>query len=99
MPLFGWITLSLVALGGMALASASADRADCPGKITCPITGELVCRDRCPTVDPNRTDCPGRIECPITGGLVCRDRCPARGAVSHDAQTARRPSCCQASNE
>lgn len=27
---------------------ASAARADCPGKIVCPITGELVCIDQCP---------------------------------------------------
>lgn len=27
---------------------ASTERADCPGKIVCPITGELVCIDRCP---------------------------------------------------
>ncbi len=26
----------------------SPERADCPGKITCPLTGELVCKDRCP---------------------------------------------------
>lgn len=25
-----------------------ADRADCPGRIECPLTGELVCRDECP---------------------------------------------------
>jgi hypothetical protein len=25
-----------------------AGRADCPGQIVCPITGELVCIDRCP---------------------------------------------------
>jgi hypothetical protein len=27
---------------------ASAERPDCPGKIVCPLTGELVCADRCP---------------------------------------------------
>lgn len=26
----------------------AATRADCPGMIACPITGELVCIDRCP---------------------------------------------------
>ena len=40
------------ALGGAGWAStgqtASAERADCPGKIVCPITGELVCIDQCP---------------------------------------------------
>ncbi len=28
--------------------TASAERADCPGKIICPLTGELVCIDQCP---------------------------------------------------
>lgn len=35
-------------LGAVALAKPSAERADCPGKIVCPLTGELVCKDRCP---------------------------------------------------
>ena len=96
MPLLGLIALSLATLGGMAVASANAGRADCPGKIICPITGELVCWDRCPSVDSSRSDCPGRIECPVTGDLVCRDRCPARGTVADGTQTASRPSCCQA---
>jgi hypothetical protein len=26
----------------------SGQRVDCPGKIVCPLTGQLVCRDRCP---------------------------------------------------
>lgn len=29
-------------------ASTRSERPDCPGKIICPITGELVCIDRCP---------------------------------------------------
>ncbi len=74
--------------------SSSAKRADCPGKIICPLTGDLVCRDRCPTADRNRGDCPGRIECPVTGELVCRDLCPAGGTVY--MKTGSRPSCCEA---
>jgi hypothetical protein len=31
-----------------ALTRPAAERADCPGKIVCPVTGELVCIDRCP---------------------------------------------------
>ena len=27
---------------------AALSRPDCPGQIVCPITGELVCIDRCP---------------------------------------------------
>lgn len=29
-------------------SSGSQERPDCPGTIICPLTGELVCRDRCP---------------------------------------------------
>lgn len=36
-------------LGAYALAgSDQAGRPDCPGTIVCPLTGETVCRDRCP---------------------------------------------------
>lgn len=27
-----------------------AARADCPGQVACPLTGELVCKDRCPLI-------------------------------------------------
>ncbi len=40
--------LSLASLGSLTLARADAERADCPGKIVCPLTGELICRDLCP---------------------------------------------------
>lgn len=32
-----------------------ATRSDCPGKITCPLTGELVCKDECPLGEANET--------------------------------------------
>lgn len=32
--------------GGMGVVAS--ERADCPGKIVCPITGELICADQCP---------------------------------------------------
>ncbi len=54
----------------------SAARPDCAGKVECPLTGELVCRDQCPLIDADREDCPGKIECPLTDELVCKDRCP-----------------------
>ncbi|MGE3108374.1 MAG: hypothetical protein AB7G11_03865 [Phycisphaerales bacterium] len=28
--------------------AVATERADCPGKIVCAITGELICADRCP---------------------------------------------------
>lgn len=37
-----------VAAGATTMQQARAGRADCPGKVVCPLTGELVCRDRCP---------------------------------------------------
>lgn len=45
------------AVTGIAAASAvaaymatqpGAEREDCPGKIVCPITGDLICADQCP---------------------------------------------------
>ena len=83
-------------LGGTVLAigisQASDQRADCPGTITCPLTGEEVCKDRCPLLDAQREDCPGKIECPLTGELVCRDRCPLGES---DAAADATPPCCQ----
>ncbi|MHC4219854.1 MAG: hypothetical protein ACYSU7_15540 [Planctomycetota bacterium] len=35
-------------VAAFAASSASPDRPDCPGKIICPLTGEPVCKDRCP---------------------------------------------------
>jgi hypothetical protein len=90
--------LSLFSLGGLALATAGAfaraasERAECPGKINCPVTGEIICRDQCPTIDTNRVDCPGRIECPLTGELVCVDQCPVDQQKATTAPT--RASCC-----
>ena len=79
---------------GLVFAQSGAERADCPGKIICPRTGELVCRDKCPTVDPNRSDCPGRIVCPQTGRLVCRDRCPLiKSGTTAETPDSKFPSC------
>lgn len=81
-----------LAVFGFALlgaVSAQGERSDCPGRIVCPQTGELICRDKCQTVDPTRPDCPGRILCPETGKLVCIDRCPLQPTVVS------KPSCCE----
>ena len=43
-----------VSLGMGTLAfqgTTGADRPDCPGQITCPETGELICADQCPLDD------------------------------------------------
>jgi len=57
-----WIAAAVVALlGGFSayrLAFAGAATPDCPGRIICPITGEEICRDRCPLVkDGEAPDC------------------------------------------
>lgn len=39
---------SLGAFGLASQKSGGTQRADCPGKIVCPLTGDLVCKDRCP---------------------------------------------------
>jgi hypothetical protein len=95
-PTLTIVTLvALAAVTGIVLAQTRAERADCPGKIVCPQTGELICRDKCPTADPNRPDCPGRIVCPLTGELVCKDRCPLdEKGVTADKPEATVPSCC-----
>ncbi len=43
-------TLLAISAGVTAYAATSArsERPDCPGRIVCPLTGELVCKDRCP---------------------------------------------------
>ena len=41
----------MTCIAAISLAPAEAraqDRPDCPGKIICPVTGDLVCKDRCP---------------------------------------------------
>lgn len=47
------VSLVLLVAAGAAVAAYAvnagviAGRADCPGKIVCPVTGERVCADRC----------------------------------------------------
>ncbi len=40
---------ALGAAAGLATKGQGAtERPDCPGKIICPLTGELICVDQCP---------------------------------------------------
>lgn len=92
-----FLSIAAVALGGLVaypLAFAGGQRSDCPGTVVCPITGDEVCKDRCPLIDADRTDCPGKIECPVTGELVCRDDCPLDATSTESVATT--PSCCRA---
>lgn len=44
-----------------ATSSLNPQREDCPGKIVCPLTGNLVCEDRCPLgeyVEVDQTELP-----------------------------------------
>jgi hypothetical protein len=85
-----------VTVAAHALPNLGPSRGDCPGTVTCPLTGEKVCKDRCPLTDAARADCPGKIECPLTGEPICRDRCPlgTRSKIAADAQ-AEVPPCCR----
>ena len=86
---------SILVAAGIVFAQGQAERPDCPGKIVCPQTGDLVCRDKCPTIDPNRPDCPGRIICPLNGQRVCEDRCPLHASgTAVEAQRSKLPPCC-----
>lgn len=79
------LALSGIAALPLALADIRQERSDCPGKVVCPLTGEEVCKDRCPLAakqtGATRADCPGQVECPLTGELACRDQCPATNAA------------------
>uniref|UniRef100_A0A7C2K0I4 4Fe-4S ferredoxin-type domain-containing protein n=1 Tax=Schlesneria paludicola TaxID=360056 RepID=A0A7C2K0I4_9PLAN len=87
--------LVLIAVGTAAafgFARSNAAREDCPGTVACPLTGEEVCKDRCPLLTAQRSDCPGKIACPITGEPACADECPLEAAQATDAGL---PPCCR----
>ncbi|MBW3542718.1 MAG: hypothetical protein KY476_20835 [Planctomycetes bacterium] len=93
-----WAVGLMLGLGVSVAAfgfSRSTERADCPGKVICPLTGEEVCKDRCPLVDSSRADCPGKVECPLTGELVCRDRCPLDASAERSTSEDELPPCCR----
>lgn len=108
-----WGVFAVLAFGGLAAlplafagASAQKQRADCPGKVVCPLTGQEVCKDQCPLAakqtDSTRADCPGQMACPLTGELVCEDQCPAAAAkveavtqADTAADDADLPPCCR----
>ncbi len=95
-----WSVALLVPVGLSAVAvdnSQETTNGVCPGKVVCPLTGEEVCKDKCPLIDADRVDCPGKVECPLTGELVCKDKCPLN---SSDANVSTKgdsdlPPCCR----
>ena len=42
------------------LSAANSERPGCPAKIVCPLTGKLVCKDRCP-LNANAVADAGRV--------------------------------------
>ncbi len=60
------VILGCVAAGAVVITttayavslSPSSTRADCPGKVVCPLTGEPVCKDRCPLNEAQKEDKP-----------------------------------------
>lgn len=43
------VALAVVGIGvGSVTAYTHATRSDCPGKIACPLTGQVICKDKCP---------------------------------------------------
>jgi len=79
----------IVLVGAFAIAatayaissSSSADRADCPGKIACPLTGDLVCKDRCPVgtdTDVADADTPSSISGALAETDAIRLDCPGK---------------------
>ncbi len=64
----------LVAAGlcvtALAASSTVRPRPDCPGKVVCPLTGDLVCADRCPL----RTDTTKNNDRPPVVPSCCRLR-------------------------
>ena len=95
LSIVGLAILSVATLGAVKLAAANMERAHCPGKIVCPETGKLICRDQCPMIDQNRPDCPGQVVCPLTGQLVCKDRCPVGDTATKNMNTKAKPACCR----
>lgn len=77
-----WTATALVAagtaIGAYALTrSGKATRTDCPGTIACPITGETVCRDRCPLSGEQRETPSGSLGCDGGAGGAKPDATPA----------------------
>ena len=91
-PIIAGLGLALVgvlAAGGVAATTARSG--DCPGTKICPLTGDLICVERCPVQHPDALACPGTIACPETGETICIDRCP----LGVDTAAAPVRDCCQ----
>ncbi len=95
-----WSVALLIPVGISAAAvgyshDTTETKNTCPGKVECPLTGEDVCKDKCPLIDTDRTDCPGKVKCPLTGELVCQDKCPLNADQANSKTAFDLPPCCQ----
>ena len=76
------IIVAVLALigGGVAVAASTGsddvlrdpNRADCPGLIECPLTGELICADQCPLNQEHSADTDGSVS--AGPRPCCRDK-------------------------
>ena len=46
--ILGGVVAGLLLAGGVFAYHVSKTRANCPGKIVCPLTGQVICADECP---------------------------------------------------
>ena len=76
------IAAAAIAATAYAVSSSSSiDRADCPGKIVCTLTGDLVCKDRCPIgsdTDVANADTPSCCASGLADTDAIRPDCPGR---------------------
>ena len=84
------------ALAGCATSSQknSAERADCPGKIVCPITGELVCIDQCPAGAGAKSDVALAVAQPKSCCAAANSPVPAPTATTPISDCMGRPAHC-----
>lgn len=74
----GLMSLTLagvLSLGGLGIGAATlpmaGERADCPGKITCPIDGKQVCKDRCPVGEQEQDEKMASRQTKMRGAGCC----------------------------
>lgn len=88
----GMAVLTLLLVLGVSVAASglhrssdlsNGERADCPGKIECPLTGELVCKDQCPLQES------------CCAGFSDAAEEPSQCASANAASEEELPACCQ----
>ena len=63
-PMLWLASAALIGSGALAYALVSGEkREDCPGKIICSVTGQEICKDRCPIVTKEERPSPVGTAC------------------------------------